>query len=57
MFTKHGLEVDKGELRELFTYIAKKPTNELSLDQFKELSFSKTVCGRFHDMFGELRNK
>ena len=41
MLARHGVHIKKEELRDLFTFIVKRPTTELSLEQFKELCFSR----------------
>ena len=57
MLSKHGVHIRREELRDLFTLIGKRPTTELSLEQFKELCFSRQANLRFHELVGLARKE
>ena len=57
MLARHGVHIKKEELRDLFTFIVKRPTTELSLEQFKELCFSRQANLRFHELVGLARKE
>ena len=57
MLSKHGIEIPRNDLKELFTFIAGHPTNELNLEQFKEFTFSGSANRIFRSLVAQARSK